>query len=163
MGVEHARKHLTRTLLTVVLTLLTVRATPALARHQHSTTTTTPGGTTTTTTLPAGTPAGFEVMDSALGALLDEVNAEPVSAHLRSELLNQIGHAQSDVARAASLLSMHDRRSAKDALEHAIRWMITFHYRAGSNSGRRGCADHAKLFPMVDAILQQLRILRSSL
>ena len=163
MEVEHAWKRLARTLLTVALTLVTVRATPALARHQRSTTTTTLGGSTTTTTLPPGTPAGFEMIDSALGALLDEVNAEPVSAHLRSQLLNKIGHAQGDVARAASLLSMHDRRSTKDALEHAIRWMITFHYRAGSNSGRRGGADHAKLFPMVDAILQQLRTLRRSL
>jgi hypothetical protein len=98
-------------------------------------------------------------VDSALGALLDEVNAEPISAHLKTVLLKKLQHAQDNIARAADLLSMQERKQAEAALKHAIRWMISFHYRVGSNAGRRGGADREKLFPMVDAIVSELRTL----
>jgi hypothetical protein len=118
--------------------------------------------TTTTSTLPPGSPPGFSTLDSAFGALLDEVNAEPLSGHIRSGLLKQIGHAQADVARAESLLSTGDRTGAKAALQHARRWMINLHFRVGSNSGRRGGAQRTNLFPLVDPILSDLQALRRS-
>ena len=123
---------------------------PAEARHRSPrvtsttlttttlTTTTVTSGSTTTSTLPPGTPPGFSMLESAFGTLVDEVNAEPMSAHLRSQLLKQIGHAQGNVAKAVSLLAAQKRPAAKSALKHALRWMISFHYRVGSNSGRRG-------------------------
>ncbi len=118
--------------------------------------------TTTTSTLLSGSPPGFSALDSAFGALIDEVDAEPMSAHIRSGLLKQIGHAQADAARAESLLSTQDRTGTRAALQHALRWMINFHFRAGSNSGRRGGAERVKLFPLVDPILTELRALRRS-
>jgi hypothetical protein len=119
--------------------------------------------TTTTSTLPSGSPPGFSALDSAFGALIDEVDAEPMSAHIRSGLLKQIGHAQVDVAIAASLISTHDRTAAKAALLHARRWIINLHFRVGSNSGRRGGAQRTKLFPLVDPILSELQTLRRSI
>src|SRR5690242_9473094 len=131
-------------------------------RHRRVTTTTVTSASTTTSTLPSGTPPGFTAVDSAFGALLGEFDAEPMSAHIRSELLKQVGHAQDNVAQAAILLSERNRRAAKAALEHALRWMINMHYRVGSNSGRRGGTDRTKLFALIDPIMRELRTLRQT-
>jgi len=157
---------------TVIASTLSVVSPGARAAgHSHrrhglddvtTTTTTEPGGSTTTTTLPpcAGQ---FAPVDSALGALINEIDAETLNPRLASSLT----HFTDDVQRledgASQAACDHKNHKSASLLKAAIRTMIAFEFRVRSLAGRHGGADASKLLALADAVLSALRSLKGAL
>lgn len=121
-----------------------------------TTTTTLSGGSSTTTTTLRCSPTGFDLIDSALGALLNEVNEENLSARLHTNLVHQEKRTRMLVDQAAVARCDKQGHKAGELLKAAIRAMISFEYRVRSLAGRHGGANATKLLHLADAVIKAL-------
>lgn len=127
-----------------------------------TTTTTLSDGSTTTTTLPPCAQA-FAPVDSALGALIDEIDAEQLSPRLQHSLTHFVDATARLEDAAAQAGCDHERHKRSSLLKAAVRTMIAFEYRVRSLAGRHGGANAQKLLALADAVLQALRSLKNAL